>query len=442
LTAHAQLGRPRSAATDTIVRQPAVILVDPVLSGQPFKQVCARSGYAVASVYTLAAEELDAMAPDHREGDTISVYARDLAVLGPLLDSAVLDVRAIVPATEPATEFAALLAQRRWVPGNSGALARARRDKVAMRELAAWCGLRVPAFEVAARDGIAAAARRIGLPVIVKPPTGAASHGVRLITSEAELAELPTGAERDLFGNRVTRWLVEEYVRGQEYAVNTFSFGHTHEIIDVWEYRQLDDGDYDYPYQDFLQCEPSPRITTFARDVLRAFEISVGPAHIEIKLGPEGPVLIELGARLPGAGIPLLWERHSDIRPYHDTLAAHLGRWPEVLRQPPAFGACVGMTFIRNDGPPGVLRRLDGVAEARRLPGVDAVHVRARVGDHVPTSDHLGAELVKLELSAPTHQQLRDLATTVRELITAQVEPAPGSPPGRTAADAAVRKAA
>lgn len=167
--------------------------------------------------------------------------------------------------------------------------------------------------------------------------------------------------------------------------------------------------------------------------MLRAFEISVGPAHIEIKLGPEGPVLIEVGARLPGAGIPLLWQRRSDIRPYHETLAVHLGRPPAVLRRPPAFSACVGMTFIRNDGPPGILRRLDGVAEVRRLPGVDAVHVRARVGDHVPTSDHLGAELVKLELSAPTHQQLRDLSSTVRELITAQVEPA---------ADAAVHQAA
>ena len=88
------------------------------------------------------------------------------------------------------------------------------------------------------------------------------------------------------------------------------------------------------------------------------------------------------------------------------------------MRYPPAFGACVGMTFIRNDGPPGVLRGLDGLAEAGRLCGVDAVHVRARVGDQVPTSDHLGSELVKIELSAPSHPELRQLATAVRQLIS------------------------
>jgi biotin carboxylase len=425
LNAIAHRGRPWLTAAQSRIRQPAIVLVDPVLNGKPFKDVCARSGYAVASVYTLATAELEDMAPDHRDGDTISIYSRDASVLGSLLASAVPDVRAIIPATEPATHIAAVLAEQRGVPGNSAAVGLARRDKVAMRELAARRGLRIPRFEVTERDGIAAAARRIGLPVIVKPPTGAASHGVRLITSEAELAGTCAGPDKDLFGNPVTRWLVEEYIRGPEYAVNTFSHGGQDAVIDIWEYRQLDQRDYDYPYQDFLQTEPDPRIASFALDVLRAFEISVGPAHIEIKLGPDGPVLIEVGARLPGAGIPVLWQRHSSIRPYHDTLAAHLGSKPRLLRGEPGFRASVGMTFIRNDGPPGVLRSLRGVGAARQLPGVDVVHSRAQVGDFVPTSDHLGAELVKAELSAPSHRELRTLADRVRELITAWVEPLP-----------------
>ena len=176
--------------------------------------------------------------------------------------------------------------------------------------------------------------------------------------------------------------------------VNTFSFGGLHTVIDTWEYRQLDEHDYDFPYQDFLQTEPDPEIISFALDVLRAFEISVGPAHIEVKAGSGGPVLIEIvdvsRSRYPGAAVVVL----ADSRPYRDTLAAHLGKQPMVMRRPPAFGACVGMTFIRNDGPPGVLRGLDGLAEVGRLRGVDAVHVRAGIGDQVPTSDHLGSELV------------------------------------------------
>lgn len=37
-----------------LVRDPSVVLVDPVLNGAPFKDVCARSGYAVIGLYTLA----------------------------------------------------------------------------------------------------------------------------------------------------------------------------------------------------------------------------------------------------------------------------------------------------------------------------------------------------------------------------------------------------
>ena len=424
MTAILRTGRPRPATVHPVVRDPAVVLVDPVVNGHPFKPICAESGYAVVGIYTLPRAKLDALAPGHQAGDALSLYGHDPVSLNEQLESAVCDVRAIVPTTEPATHVAAVLAEQWLVPGNSTAIARARRDKIAMRELASRRGLPVPRFDVAGPGVIARAVRSIGLPVIVKPPTGAGAHNVHLITHEAQLAGLDGRDHRDLFGNPVEQWLAEEYVRGREFAVNTFSFGGQHRVIDVWEYRQLDDRDYDFPYQDFLQSEPDPEITSFTMEVLRAFEISVGPAHIEFKAGRGGPVLIEIGARLPGAGIPTLWQRHSDFRPYQDTLAAHLGRQPKVMHCPPSFGACVGMTFIRNDGPRGVLSRLDGIDEVRRLRGVDAVHVRARVGDQVPTSDHLGSELVKIELSAPSHPQLRQLAARVRQLILARVEPA------------------
>jgi biotin carboxylase len=419
-----QATRRRPGAAYPVVREPAVVLIDPMANGHPFKQACAESGYAVVGVYTLGPQELQALAPGHQHEDAISLYGRDPGSLREQLESAVGDVRAVIPTTEPATDLAAVLAEQLMVPGNSVAAAPARRDKIAMRELAGRCGLAIPRFEVAGPDQLVDAGRRIGLPLIVKPPGGAGAHHVRLITDEAQLAGFDGRDCRDLFGNPVDQWLAEEYVRGREFAVNTFSFGGQHTVIDTWEYRQLDEGDYDFPYQDFLQSEPDPEITSFALDILKAFEISVGAAHIELKAGGGGPVLIEIGARLPGAGIPILWQRHSDFRPYRDTLMAHLARRPEVMRHPPAFGACVGMTFIRNDGPPGVLRELDGLAEAGRLGGVDAVHVRASVGDQVPTSDHLGSELVKIELSAPSHPELRRLATAVRQLISVRIEPA------------------
>ena len=68
---------PSPADTIPAVREPAVVLVDPVLSGAPFKDACARSGYAVIGVYTLAPTELREMAPDHQKGDVVSLYGQE-----------------------------------------------------------------------------------------------------------------------------------------------------------------------------------------------------------------------------------------------------------------------------------------------------------------------------------------------------------------------------
>ena len=114
-----------------VVREPAVVLIDPMANGHPFKQTCAESGYAVVGVYTLGPHELQALAPGHQAEDAISLYGRDPGSLREQLESAVGDVRAIIPTTEPATDLAAVLAEQLHGPrqlrrGRAGA---ARQDR-------------------------------------------------------------------------------------------------------------------------------------------------------------------------------------------------------------------------------------------------------------------------------------------------------------------------
>jgi len=415
------------------VTGPAVVLVDPVQGGAPFKQACAELGLPVIGVYTIESECLARLAPQHHGGDRLTAYGGDPDILGRFIEDRVEAVSAVVPTTEPAVEIAALLAQRWGLAGNPTASARARRDKREMRRLAAARGLRVPRFEVAGDTAaVARSTRRIGLPVIVKPATGAGSHNVSLLACPTDLAKVASAGRRDIFGGAIQEWLVEEYVRGREFAVNTFSGLGQHVVLDVWEYRMPDAADYDNPYWDFVQVDPDDaevdRVATFTQEVLEAFEIRLGPCHIEIKLAATGPVLIEIGARLPGAGIPLMWQRHSAFRPYAETLAVHLGQQSDALAHPPRFDARLGMCFIRHDGPPGRLRRLHGLEEVRRLPGVDEVITPAVPGDLVETTRSLGSELAKVRLCAPTDAALTGLIDRVRATLTAEIEPIDETP--------------
>jgi biotin carboxylase len=413
---------PSAVRGPAALSEPAVVLIDPVMNGLPFKRACADLGYPVVGIYTLEPSQLKSVAPAHLTGDALSLYGSDPDALAVELATAAERVHAIVPTTEPGTQIAAILAERLGVPTNPAVTAGARRDKRAMRALARDRGIRIPRFEIAAGPAVAAAARRIGLPVIVKAPTGAGAHNVNLISGESDLPPLDGAPRRDQFGNQIDQWLVEEYVRGQEFAVNTFSFGGQHIVIDTWEYQRPDAADYDMPYWDFVQVARNPQVEQFALDVLNAFEVELGPAHVEVKLSTDGPVFIEIGARLPGAGIAGLWERHSTFRPYHDTLTAYLRRRPVIADQLPRFAGRPGICFIPHEGPSGILRALDGLDKVRELAGVDAVSCSARVGEHVRTTRHLGSELVKIELCAPSGAGLRDLIATVRGLVSVRVE--------------------
>jgi biotin carboxylase len=424
----------RPPTRPAVTTEEAVVLVDPVLSGEPFKAACVELGLPFVGVYTIDRPVVTAMSPAHVEGDALSLYGRDAATLAGQVDLAVGTVRGVVPTTEPGVLIANLLADHWGLPGNPAGTARARRDKREMRKLARDRGVRVPRFEVAADAGqVARAAERIGLPVIVKPATGAGSHNVFLVTDRRDLRRVARAERRDLFGGDIDEWLVEEYVRGREFAVNTFSVDGEHTVIDVWEYQLPTTADYDNPYWDFVQVDPNgpaaTRVAAFAREVLDAFEIGLGPCHIEVKLdliGPAAdhePVLIELGARLPGAGIPLLWERHSDLRPYADTLAVHLGLRPRIADGPPSFDGRIGICFIRHEGPAGVLRTLHGLAEVRALPGVDEVITPVRPGDFVEPTASLGTEVAKVRLCAGSDAELATLIARIRATLVAEVEP-------------------
>ncbi|SCK10810.1 ATP-grasp domain-containing protein [Streptomyces sp. WMMB 322] len=406
----------------------AVVLVDGVLNGEPFKRACMDAGLPVIGVYTFDRPTLESMSPLHAQGDTVSLYGSDPHSLDGRLRELTESVAAVIPATEPGVCCAASLAARWGLPSNPVSTAAACRDKRLMRELARREGLRVPRHQVAdSAEAVHDAALRIGFPVIVKPATGAASHNVFLVDGPAALSEIFEKDRRDLFGASVDQWLVEEYVRGREFAVNTFTVNGRHTVLDTWEYRMPSGEDYDNPYWDFVQLDEPSTVRTaverFAIAVLEAFGIRIGPCHIEVKADEAGrPVLIEVGARLPGAGIPLMWERHSTWRPYHDTLACYLGRRPSLSHAPPSFDATIGMCFIRNDGEPGVLRELTGLDLIAGQPGVEQVLAPYTVGDLVPTTRDLGTELAKVRMSAPSGAALSSLIRTVRRTVRADIE--------------------
>lgn len=372
-----------------------VVLVDPLKTGAGFKQACTDRFLRVVSVYTLPPERLAELDPDYERGDEQSLHCHTVGEAMAAIDG---EVVAVVGTSEPSVAFADELAERLGLPGNPTHTSLARRNKLAMRLHALLTGVPIPRFQIVPVHGIPAAVETIGYPAIVKQPTGAGAYGVHLLSGPADLTALPELEAQDLFGAPVDQWLVEEYVRGRELAVNGFSLGGVHEVLDIWEYRQPDSTDYDQPYWNLIQLpvtDPDYRTAgDFVLTTLKAYDVELGPSHTEIKIGPDGPVLIEIASRLPGAHMTDQWAAHSQIQPYADVLAVFLGERRATCVEPPVFERSLAIVCIGNAQSAGQLAAIHGLDAAREISGVDQIFVSVQPGQHISATTGLDSVAV------------------------------------------------
>ncbi|MFG2684054.1 ATP-grasp domain-containing protein [Streptomyces sp. NPDC048392] len=380
--------------------RPAVLLVDPTRNGASYKTAVRAAGYRVVSLYTCA---YTAMADQHAEGDDVSLYSEvtdtgGVDDAGHVAEQAVdevrragLSIRAVVPAMEVSTHIGDRIAALLRLPGNDDTLAWARRNKAAMRERAHQVGLRIPEFRlVRSVADIASAAHEIGFPAILKPTLSAGSKGVTLLQDADAVRDLRHLEPQDAFDEPIEEWLVERYIRGREISVNFYSFEGEHRLVDMWEFRQPDDRDYDFPIWDNVRIDESHPCwgpaEQYVREVLDVYGIRRGPSHTEVKCAEDGVYLMETASRLPGGPMVGMWERHSDLSPFAEGLRCFLGERPAMFDAPTVFNASYGALAIRNDEKPGTLNAIRGLDTLNALEGIDEVLIGYQPGDLVPVT--------------------------------------------------------
>jgi biotin carboxylase len=102
--------------------------------------------------------------------------------------------------------------------------------------------------------------------------------------------------------------LVQEFLRGDEYFINTVSRDGLHHVAEVWRYHKtyLPGRGHIYDYEEPVAWveDGCASLRSYTLGVLDALEIIAGPAHTEVIVTAGGPVLLETGARLAGSVLP------------------------------------------------------------------------------------------------------------------------------------------
>ncbi|MGW3916024.1 ATP-grasp domain-containing protein [Streptomyces sp. NPDC005070] len=310
---------------------------------------------------------------------------------------------------------------------NPAAAIRVLADKHAMRELLAERGLSPVAFESApTRREVPDAVRRIGFPAVVKPAALAGSRGVFLWREPADRA--PWTALLDQYGYDGP-FLVEEYLRGPEYSVETLSQDGRHHVVGVTE-KLLG------PPPLFVEVghvHPAPlpqdrrrAVEDLTEEFLTACGYRFGPAHTEVIWTPKGPRIVESQARLGGDRIPRLIELATGLDVEQAVFAALKGTPVE----PPTATATATVRFFTF--PPGHVDEIRGLETVGGLGHVDELSIRLNSGDTVPEVRDSKSRHGHVIVSGATPEEARARCAEALAAIEAVIDGTPTRADGRT----------
>ncbi|RSM71798.1 hypothetical protein DMB66_07170 [Actinoplanes sp. ATCC 53533] len=141
-----------------------------------------------------------------------------------------------------------------------------------------------------------------------------------------------------------TDYLVEEYVDGSLHSAEVLV---TDGRVRIFATTNRHRADY-YELLEIAAAMPSTmadrtraEAEEYVREVFEALGLDVGVYHVELIVGRDGPVIVEINARMMGSVSPQMYQLLTGTDPFELMIRAHLG---EPVRVDPAFGSA-GLTL-------------------------------------------------------------------------------------------------
>ncbi len=337
-------------------------------------------------------------------------------------------VDAVIGSDERTVLIAALAARALGLRHNSVDAARAAHDKHRMRQALAASSVPSPAFRLlAADDDPARLALEVRLPCVVKPLLLSGSRGV-IRADDPQGFVRAVERLRALLGRPDLRKrrrepgaksiLVEDYVPGFEVAVEGLMQRGVLSVLALFDKPDPLEGPF---FEETLYITPSRieagtqrAIAECTRRAAAALGLTEGPVHAELRLGPSGPVVIEVAARTIGGLCSRTLRFGAGLSLEELVLRGALGMDTESLEREAGASGVLMIPIPRA----GVLRGVRGLDHARSVPSIAGIEITARVGqllEPLPEgTSYLGFVFARAEAPAEVERALRAAQAALR----------------------------
>jgi len=324
------------------------------------------------------------------------------------------------------TLAAAYVARGLGVPHNHPASVEACRSKLRLREVFRDAGLPTPWFRSMPLQAIPEPALMgITYPCVLKPISLSASQGVVRVNNREEFLAGASRLKRLLESAEIQatrepnldRMIVEQYLPGREVAVEGLLKDGKLRVLAIFDKPDPLEGPY---FEETIYITPS-RLAEIEQELIkksfmeaaRALGLTHGPVHGEFRLNDRGVWPIEVAAR-PIGGLcarALRFQLENENEPIglEELLLRHaldLPGW-DAPREAAASG--VLMIPVPQSG---ILEKVEGAEEARRVPGVTELEITVRWRDYIAAwpdgSSYLGFLFARSETPVEAENALRE----------------------------------
>ncbi len=286
-------------------------------------------------------------------------------------------------------------------------------SKLRQRERLAAAGVPQPRWKL-----VSEADDELGFPCVVKAPDRQGQKGLSLVR---EPEDLRGAIGQAIAESRSGTALVEELVDGPEVTVNAFSVRGDFHPLTVTDRLTAEPPAFGVALAHVWLAEAAGQnAVDVARRAAEALGIENGPTYTQLRVGPDGPQVMELAARLGGGHDAELVHAALGVDLNGLAIDAAIGDpiWSAAVRAvPEAGGACVRFLVP----PEGELSAVEGVDEARGQEGVLDVRVYREpghvFGPFLRGADRAGAVLAVGE----SRDQALERADQAASLIRFQV---------------------
>ena len=336
----------------------------------------------------------DRWLPNAPPGPAIAVDAKTEILDAAIALVAEYPVDGVVTFSETILHYAAQVAEALRFRFHSAEAVKRAQDKYAQRVALSEGGVPCPRFAlVTSREDLGPAAQHTGFPAVLKPLYGAGSYQVRSCRDFSELSTFYEEAlatyRNPIVADAPPQFLVEELMTG----VYRYTLPGLADYVSVesliadgvpFHLAITDRTPLCEPFRETglilpscLEVQVQKEILEIATAAIRAVGLTWGASHIEVKLTPNGPKVIEVNAR-PGGPIPRLLRSAADYDMVTQMGRIALGELEPTL---PVFHQTAGSLWFPGPSSRVRLAEIGTVEEAEAIRGVDKVIIPKRVND-------------------------------------------------------------